>query len=54
MTTGLLLGSVFFSILKEQFRFHCVVIRNDGDAIGKGWLIYIRVWVGRQRVDIIL
>ena len=45
---GFAFGKCFFSILKEQFRVHCVVIRNDGDAIDKGWLSYIRGWVGRQ------
>ena len=42
------------SHLYQEYHVHCIVITNDEDGIGRGWLIYIRVWVGRQRVGIIL
>ena len=31
-----------------------LLLKMMGDGIGGGWLIYIRVWVGRQGVGIML
>ena len=38
----------------QECHVHCVVITNDRGGIGERWSIYIRVWMGGQRVGIIL
>ena len=42
--------------LCQGYHGHCIVTSSDGEmgrVRGEGWFIYVRVWVGGQRVGII-
>ena len=38
----------------NQFHAHSILVTNNGGiGMGRGWLIFIRMWVGGQKVGII-